>query len=150
MTLFEIDQRILECIDLESGEIIDTEALEALQMTREKKFEGVALAVKEFNAKAKEIREEELKLAERRRIAERKAEGYKTWLSLQGESFETPRVAVSFRKSEAVDIAEDAKVPEEFQKIDIKIDKVGIKKALKAGVEIAGCSLVEKQNIQIK
>ena len=32
MTIYEIDQAIMECVDLETGEIIDTEQLDKLQM----------------------------------------------------------------------------------------------------------------------
>ena len=36
--LYEIDQAILDCCDLETGEILDGEALTALQMEREAKL----------------------------------------------------------------------------------------------------------------
>ena len=42
-SLYEIDQEILDCVDAESGEILDVEKLDALQMERERKLEGVAL-----------------------------------------------------------------------------------------------------------
>lgn len=35
MTLYEIDARIGECIDVETGEILDYEKLDGLQMERE-------------------------------------------------------------------------------------------------------------------
>ena len=35
--LYEIDQDILDCVDLETGEILDTEKLDALQMDTWKK-----------------------------------------------------------------------------------------------------------------
>ena len=47
MTLYEIDNAILECIDLETGEIIDTDKLDALQLERETKIENVALWIKD-------------------------------------------------------------------------------------------------------
>ena len=42
MKLYEIDQAILNCIDLETGEIIDTEQLDKLTMEREAKLENIA------------------------------------------------------------------------------------------------------------
>ena len=33
--LYEIDQAILDCVDLETGEILDPEKLDALQMERD-------------------------------------------------------------------------------------------------------------------
>lgn len=52
MTLYEIDQAILACIDEESGEIIDADALAELSMERDKKVEGVALWIKNLRADA--------------------------------------------------------------------------------------------------
>ena len=51
-TLFEIDQAILATIDFETGEILDTDALEALQMEREAKLENIALWVKNLMSDA--------------------------------------------------------------------------------------------------
>ena len=61
--LYEIDQEILDCVDLETGEILDTEKLDALQMEREAKLEGVALWVKDLKAEAAAVKEEADKLA---------------------------------------------------------------------------------------
>jgi hypothetical protein len=55
MTLYEIDDAILACVDPETGEIINPEALTALQMEREKKLENVALWVKDLKAEAEAI-----------------------------------------------------------------------------------------------
>ena len=47
--LWEIDERIRECVDPETGEIIDDAALDALTIAREQKVEGVALWAKELS-----------------------------------------------------------------------------------------------------
>ena len=52
MKLYEIDEAILNCIDLETGEIIDTEQLDKLTMEREAKLENVACWIKELKAEA--------------------------------------------------------------------------------------------------
>lgn len=42
-------------------------------------------------------------------------------------------------------------VPEEFLKFkDPELDKVAVKKAIKAGETVPGCELVARQNLQIK
>lgn len=56
MTLYEIDSAIMDCVDEETGEIIDLEKLEALNIERDKKVEGIALAVKNYAAEAKAIK----------------------------------------------------------------------------------------------
>ena len=49
-TLYEIDTEILNCIDLDTGEILDVERLNALQVEKSKKIENVALYIKELKA----------------------------------------------------------------------------------------------------
>ena len=56
MTIYEIDQAIMECVDIETGEIIDTEQLDKLQMERDTKLENVACWIKELTAEAEAIK----------------------------------------------------------------------------------------------
>ena len=56
MKLYEIDEAILNCIDLETGEIIDTEQLDKLTMEREAKLENVACWIKELKERQKHLR----------------------------------------------------------------------------------------------
>lgn len=109
MNIYEIDAAILSLVDEETGEIKDFEEFANLQMERETKVENIALWYKNLIAEGKAIREEEKTLAERRRICENKAERLKAYLSeiLQGNKFKTAKVAVSYRKSTAVDIEPD-------------------------------------------
>lgn len=46
MNLYEIDSKILECIDMETGELIDAEMLDKLSMERTEKIENVCLWIK--------------------------------------------------------------------------------------------------------
>ena len=111
------------------------------------------MGIKEAKAEAEAIKAEEKALAQRRKVRENKANGLTKYLGsyLAGRKFSTPKVAISYRKSEAVEVAEGASVPDEFLVEQApKIDKVGLKKALKGGAVIDGVSLVERQNIQIK
>ena len=160
MTLYEIDaqlEEMLEQIDPETGELLcDMEQLEALSLERDRKLENLALYVKNRDAEAKAIREEEKALADRRRGLERKAERARDFLArmLAGEKFTTPKVAVSWRKSEAVEIgmsffSTDAN--ERFLRYkEPDPDKAAIKAALKAGEEITGAELVTNLNMTIK
>lgn len=153
MNLYEIDSAIMDCVDMETGEIIDMEALEDLQMERDQKIEGIGCWIKNLLADAKALKEEKDNLAARQKAAENKAASLKTFLSryLNGEKFKTAKVAISYRKSDSVDIAEGAVIPEEYLKYSEPTpDKIGLKAALKAGEKIQGISLVTSNNIQIK
>lgn len=153
-SLYEIDAEILSCIDLETGEIIDPERLEALQMERGRKIENVALWVKNLKADLSAYKAEKDAFAERERQAKAKIESLSKWLTnaLDGQKFSTSKVAVSFRKSEAVEILDESKIPKKFirKKIETAPDKTAIKEAIKNGLKVRGAELVENQNISIK
>ena len=99
--LYEIEQAILDCVDMETGEILDIEKLEDLQLERKEKIESVACWYKNLISDAKAIKEEREVLEQRQRALENKAKSIKDWLSykLAGEKLTTPRVAISFRRS---------------------------------------------------
>lgn len=62
-SIYEIDQQIMQCIDFETGEIVDAEKLNALQIEKDKKIEGIACWIKNLNAEAQNIKAEEQALA---------------------------------------------------------------------------------------
>lgn len=59
-TLYEINEEILSCVDMETGEIIDAEKLGRLQMAFDDKVEGIALWIKNLLSDAAAIKEEML------------------------------------------------------------------------------------------
>ena len=158
MTIYEIDQAIMECVDLETGEIIDTEQLDKLQMERDTKLENVACWIKELKAEAEAIKTEKQALAERQKVAENKAESLKKWLAyaLQGEKFKTPKCAISFRKSEAVEVTDEGLnnlMKEHDELLTYKApepNKTAIKQAIKDGLNVAGIQLVQNISTIIK
>lgn len=109
MNLYEINAAISALVDPETGELLDYDAFEALQMEREQKIEGMALWVKDLDATAKAIKAEMDSLSERRKAVEAKADRLKSYLdmALDGQKFETPRCVVSFHKTSSVEV-EDA------------------------------------------
>lgn len=161
MTLYEIDQAILETIDQETGEILDVERLNALQMDRQAKLENVALWVKNLEADAAAITEEMGRLAERKKAMERKGERLREWLmgALGGEKLETARCCISYRRSKAVEIGDEERFrdwalmngrDDLLTFSDPKPSKTNIKKALADGEQIPGVMLAERQNMTIR
>ncbi len=152
--LYEIDQGILECLDMETGEIIDPERLESLQMERDQKIEGVVCWVKNLLSDAEAIKAEREALADREAKCRKKADSLKVWLekALEGQKFNTAKCAVSFRKSETVEVADIALIPAELLRVKttVEANKAAIKALLKEGQDVVGCCLIENQNIQIK
>ena len=158
MKLYEIDNAILECIDMETGEVIDAEKLDALNMERDAKIENVVLWIKDLKAEAEAIKAEKLTLAERQKVAENKVESLKKWVAyaLGGQKFSTAKCAVSFRNTESVEVTEEGlealmkwhnelltyKAPEP--------NKKAIKDAIKDGLSVAGVQLVQNVSTIIK
>ena len=154
-TLYEIDKAILECVDMETGEIIDEEKLNALEMERREKIIKVCCWIKNLRADVSAIKEEKMNLAQRQSSKENQIDRLVKWVgyALNGEKLEDPKVVVTYRKSESVEFAEGfdySKLPKEFQNVKIEPKKNDLKAAIKAGKKIKGVSIVEKQNTQIK
>ena len=153
MNLFEIDSAILDCCDMETGEIFDEVKFEELALERDVKIENICLWIKNLKAEAEALKAEKDVFAQRQKATENKMESLKKYIStyLDGAAFKTSKVAVSFRKSESVELEEGANIPDEYLRFkEPEVNKTELKKALKDGKHIDGVCLVEKQNIQIK
>lgn len=158
MSLYTINQQILDIYETEvdeDGGLTDEafQRLQALNLSRDVKIENCALLIKEWFAEADKIKHEADALTKRRRVLEHKAEHLKGHLASQmpGEGFESPRVAISWRKSEAVRIIDESMIPLCFWKTPVpQLDKVSVRATIKSGKDVPGATLEEKQNIQIK
>jgi seryl-tRNA synthetase len=153
MNLYEIDAAIMDCIDEDTGEIIDQAALDELNLSRDEKVENIALAIKNLKSEAEAIKAEKQNLAARQAAAERKTESLKNYLSdyLQGDKFKSAKVSISWRKSEVVLVDDISKLPDDFLRFkDPEVDKTKLKEAMKAGQSFEGARLVQNNNIQIK
>lgn len=161
MKLYEIKDEYVNALNAlevnEDGEIINYEAVEKLEGDFDEKAEAVALYIKDRLAYAKAIGEEMKASAARKEAAEKRAEGLKEYLAYcmnaaSRAKLETPRVALSFRKSTSVNVTDKDAIPAEYINTVTteKIDRVAIKKAITEGLPVAGAELVEKRNLQIK
>ena len=166
MTLYELtgeqarlEELLEDAIDPETGEIIDealVAAYDAATLATEEKAEACAIMVKNFTAEAEAIKAEIKTLTTRARTLTNRAEGLRGYMAhclAPGQTVKTPRAAISWRRSEAVEFDDTLDVralPPEFTKTTIEPNKTAIKAALKQGDEIPGAYLVERQNLQIK
>ena len=161
-SLYEIDQELLDCVDMETGEILDTEKLDALQMERERKLEGVALWIKDLNYEAAAVKEEADKLTARKKALDNKITGLKQWLlyALNGEKMKTPRCNVYQTHNQRLTVVNETALinfikslnePGQFLRFpDPELKKDEIKKALKDGREIPGAALESTEGLVIK
>lgn len=162
-TLYEINADILAAVDQETGEILDTDRLDALQMERDQKFEGVGLWIKDMNAEITARKEEIKKQQDQVKALENRIASCKEWLrlNLAGEKFKTARVSVSYTHNSRLDVIDEQSVvnyiqthyqdPEEFLKFSMpEIRKDALKAEIKKGAEIPGASLEPTESVVIK
>lgn len=160
MTLWEINNAIMACVDGETGEIVDFDQLDKLTMAREEKLENIALYIKALEADASAIREEEKALAARRKVKENKAMRLREYLAnaLGGQPFETTKVALSFRASTALKVT-NAEVLLAWLETNhddcltykapsVRLDAV--KQLIKWGEDVPGAELETRNNLQLK
>ena len=162
MNLFEIDDAIQRCVKLESGdgfvdtetgEMIDTEALDELVMERDKKIRNIACWIRNLESDENALAEQIKLFTARKTACKNKRESLKSYLAafLNGKKWQNSEVAISWRKSEAVEVEEGAAIPEQYLRYkEPEINKAQLKADLKAGTVVYGCQLVTKNNIQIK
>lgn len=151
-SIFEISKEILSLVDPETGEIEDIERLEELELERDEKIDNVACWIKDLKHENTALTAEKKALTDRithnKNLIER-LEGYLAD-ALDGQKFKSNRCTIGWRKSDQLVVEDGAAVPEEYLKMTVDIDKAGLKKAVKGGLELEGVSLVEKQNIQVE
>ena len=162
VSLYEISADFLKAldgleVDEETGEIMNFDAVEALDAQFEDKAESVACYIKNLSAFAADLKAEEENLSTRRKTVERRVDSVKKYLSsclatVGKDKVETAKARISFRKSILVQIDDEAALPADYvtTTVTTKPDKTAIKKAIQAGEDVTGASLVENRNIQIK
>lgn len=160
MTLYEIAQEMATLIDPETGEIRDYEAFEELQMAREEKIDNTAKWIIELEAEAKMVKERADELAKRAQSAKKKAERLREFLQeyLQGEKRKTADYTIGYRRTESVEITDEDRAIAWLMEHDEdaltyqqpKISKTAVKELLKAGEEVPGAELVERQSMSIR
>lgn len=154
MTIYEIEAAILDCVDEETGDIVDVEKLEALEMELDEKISNIACWIKNLDAEAEAIKAERLNLEKRQKADENKSKSLKSFLQyiLNGKKFRNEKCIVSYRHNKKVLIDDDAveKLPEEFQKITIEPRKKELAEAMKLGFEFEGAELVDSVSVVIR
>ena len=151
--LYEIQKELLECVDQETGEIIDIEKLEALELEKDKKIENIALFIKNLKADKEAYKKEKQLFAEKEKTTENKIASLTSYLSdfLKGEKFKSTRVTISYRKATGVVIDDMGVLDKKYLKYaEPTVDKIEVKAVLKSGIEVLGAHIEEKQSIQIK
>lgn len=160
MKLYQISDAIRQALDHieldeETGEILNADALHAVEAQAAEKVEATALYLRELDAEAKAAKEEADRMLARVKSMQKRSDYLKSMLldALHATGkVKTGRVTVSIRTTQAVQIAEGADLPEAYTtvKTTVSPNKVAIKQALLDGVEVPGCSLEARESVSIR
>ena len=162
MKIYEIPSTLSDLLDRldadpDTGEV-DGDALAAYteyQGAATEKLEATACYVRELEAEAEAIKAEEDRLAKRRKALENKSSRLKTYmmpaLEAMGGKVKGVMASVRIGKSQAVTVFDLDALPDAFKRVVTKVDpdKVALKKALKAGEDIPGAALEDRQSVVI-
>lgn len=159
MKLYELTQNYMVLMEMleesETDALKDT--LESIEEEINSKAENIAKLVKNLESDAAAIKEEEKRLADRRKAIENKVTYLKTYLHEQLEltglkKVKTPVFTVGIQNNPpSVEIADESLVPSDYRiPQPDKIDKKTILKFLKEGQEVEWASIKQSQSLRIR
>lgn len=152
-TLFEINEEIRSCVDLETGEILDEEKLRSLQIDKHEKRRNYGLFILNLRSDIEAYREQERRFRAKREKAEKTVEWLKSTLEadLAGAKMKEPEFSIYYTNTQAVEITNPDALPAKFLEYkDPMPKKNDIKKAIKAGEIVPGAKLIENKNMIVK
>ncbi|MCL9971570.1 siphovirus Gp157 family protein [Anoxybacillus kestanbolensis] len=159
MKLYDLAQNYAQLLEMaeemESDALVDT--LQSLEDAIEEKVENIAKLIRNLEADAKIIKEEEQRLAERRRAIEAKVDKLKTYLQEQLETaglqkVKRPTITVAIQVNPpSVDVIDETAIPSDFLiPQPSKLDKKSILERLKNGEAIPGVTLKQTKGVRIR
>ena len=162
VTIYQIEQSYNQLAEelLDNGGELTPELSEKLAITEEQlqnKSVAYSFVIKQMDADIDTIDAEIKRLQNAKKQREKASEYLKERIKHAMQLFsvneiKTPLVKINFRKSETVEVDDVNKLPAPYKvvKVTEQADKAAIKAAIKDGVELPGCSIVEHRNLQIK
>ena len=140
------DQTILDTLEGESTEIVE-------------KSKAVAAVFRNLESDAKQIKEAEQQLEERRKAYEKRAESLKNYLKTNMEvagiqKIECPWFVITIAQNpEAVTVDDESAIPKDYFKeipATLQLDKTLVKQAIKDGFDVPGARLTRGTSLRIK
>ena len=163
-TLYELTETMKHLLDLaQSGEVeqeVISATIESMDLTNdiERKIEGYAIVMDELKASNERIRNEEKRLAHRRRVQQNNYARMRETLldqmkSLQLDRVKTDKYTVSVRQNPVkVVVNDESNIPKDFFiEQRPKVDRKKLKEYLEStGEELEGVTLAQEESLQIR
>ena len=160
--LYELTEMYKNIQELISDEEVDAETLEnALSQIEgdiNSKAENIAKLVRAIDGDINTLKEEEKRLAARRKALENKQKGMKSYLELQLnamniDKIKTPLFTVALQKNPpSVNFINESLIPEDYIKTETitSISRKDVLEALKEGKEVPGAELKQTRSLRIR
>lgn len=155
MKLYEIVDAYQNLSDLELTEDIK-KALDVIKDEFDVKAENIVKVLKNMEADEKALRDEEIRLADKRRAISTKKENLKEYLFSSMRAIGKPKVKAGIfniniqKNPQSIKIIDENIIPEKYKIASYRIDKKQLKEDIEEGLKIEGAELIQTEGIRIR
>lgn len=156
MQLYELTEMYLNLkdMDIEEGDL--NSALENIDDEIETKADNIAKVLRDFDGDIEALKSEEERLAKKRKAIENRQKQLKEYLQnamlvLDKRKFKTDLFSFNIQKNApSLKILDESKIPEDYYKIERKLNKNDLKEAVKSGLFEDAAELVQTESLRIR
>lgn len=156
MQLYELTEIYLNLkdMDIEEGDL--NAALENIDDEIETKADNIAKVLRDFDGDIDALKSEEERLAKKRKAIENRQKHLKEYLQnamlvLDKRKFKTDLFSFNIQKNApSLKILDESKIPEDYYKIERKLNKNDLKEAVKSGLFEDAAELVQTESLRIR
>lgn len=156
MQLYELTEMYLNLkdMDIEEGDL--NSALENIDDEIETKADNIAKVLRDFDGDIEALKSEEERLAKKRKAIENRQKHLKEYLQnamlvLDKREFKTDLFSFNIQKNApSLKILDESKIPEDYYKIEKKLNKNDLKEAVKNGLFEEAAELVQTESLRIR
>ncbi|MDU1582554.1 MAG: siphovirus Gp157 family protein [Peptoniphilus harei] len=156
MQLYELTEMYLNLkdMDIEEGDL--NAALENIDDEIETKADNIAKVLRDFDGDIEALKSEEERLAKKRKAIENRQKQLKEYLQnamlvLDKRKFKTDLFSFNIQKNApSLKILDESKIPEDYYKIEKKLNKNDLKEAVKSGLFTDAAELVQTESLRIR
>lgn len=156
MQLYELTEIYLNLkdMDIEEGDL--NSALENIDDEIETKADNIAKVLRDFDGDIEALKFEEERLAKKRKAIENRQKQLKEYLQnamlvLDKREFKTDLFSFNIQKNApSLKILDESKIPDDYYKIEKKLNKNDLKEAVKNGLFEDAAELVQTESLRIR
>ena len=156
MQLYELTEIYLNLkdMDIEEGDL--NSALENIDDEIETKADNIAKVLRDFDGDIEALKSEEERLAKKRKAIENRQKQLKEYLQnamlvLDKRKFKTDLFSFNIQNNApSLKILDESKIPEDYYKIEKKLNKNDLKEAVKSGLFEDAAELVQTESLRIR